>query len=100
MSITTKNGNISISGTDVEVKNNLSLDAKKDITIKASEEKNSSSHSSSGMSVGVSMDLGVDNTLTISGNKYGANGNSNGTNYVNSTVKVGNELKTNSENGI
>ena len=38
MSIKSKNGSISISGTDVKVGNDLDLSVKKDITIKTSEE--------------------------------------------------------------
>ena len=38
MNIKSKNGNITISGTDVKVGKDLNLNAKKDITIKASEE--------------------------------------------------------------
>ena len=38
MNIKSKNGSINISGTDVKVGNDLDLSAKKDITIKASEE--------------------------------------------------------------
>ena len=38
MNIKSKNGSINISGTDVKVGNDLDLNAKKDITIKASEE--------------------------------------------------------------
>ena len=38
MSIKSKNGSISISGTDVKVGNDLDLSIKKDITIKTSEE--------------------------------------------------------------
>ena len=38
MNIKSKNGSITISGTDVKVGNDLDLSAKKDITIKASEE--------------------------------------------------------------
>ena len=98
MNISSKDGNILISGTDIEVKNDLKIAAKKDITIKASEEKNSSSHSSKGINLAVSMDLSEDSTLNVSANQSKAKGNSNGTSYINSTIKVGNELKTNSEN--
>ena len=98
MNISSKDGNILISGADIEVKNDLKIAAKKDITIKASEEKNSSSHSSKGINLAVSMDLSEDSTLNVSANQSKAKGNSNGTSYINSTIKVGNELKTNSEN--
>ena len=47
MNIKSKDGSISISGTDVKVGNDLSLTAKKDIDIKAAEEKFTSLSSSS-----------------------------------------------------
>ena len=57
MNIKSKNGSITISGTDVKVGNDLDLSAKKDITIKASEENFTSSNSSSQMGIGLSADL-------------------------------------------
>jgi len=57
MNIKSKNGSITISGTDVKVGNDLDLSAKKDITIKASEENYTSSNSSSQMGIGLSADL-------------------------------------------
>ena len=57
MNIKSKNGSISISGTDVKVGNDLDLSAKKDITIKAGEENFTSSNSSSQMGIGLSADL-------------------------------------------
>ena len=57
MSIKSKDGSISISGTDVKVGNDLSLTAKKDIDIKAAEEKFTSSSSSSQTGVSLSVNL-------------------------------------------
>ena len=57
MNIKSKNGSISISGTDVKVGNDLDLSTKKDITIKASEENYTLSNSSSQMGIGLSADL-------------------------------------------
>ena len=57
MNIKSKNGSITISGTDVKVGNDLDLNAKKDITIKASEENFTSSSSSSQTGIGLSADL-------------------------------------------
>ncbi|WP_338997392.1 hemagglutinin repeat-containing protein [Fusobacterium animalis] len=98
MNIKSKNGNISISGTDVKVGNDLDLSAKKDITIKASEENYTSSNSSSQMGIGLSADLSKGKIADLSISKAGTKGRGNGTNYINSTVNVGGKLKTNSEN--
>ncbi|PMC69443.1 hypothetical protein CJ209_06285 [Fusobacterium nucleatum] len=57
MNIKSKNRSITISGTDVKVGNDLDLNAKKDITIKAGEENFTSSNSSSQMGIGLSADL-------------------------------------------
>ncbi|WDD88489.1 hemagglutinin repeat-containing protein [Fusobacterium nucleatum] len=98
MNIKSKNGSITISGTDVKVGNDLDLNAKKDITIKASEENYTSSNSSSQMGIGLSADLSKGKIGDLSISKAGTNGRGNGTNYVNSTIEVGGKLKTNSEN--
>ena len=57
MNIKSKNGSITISGTDIKVGNDLDLSTKKDITIKASEENYTLSNSSSQMGIGLSADL-------------------------------------------
>ena len=98
MNIKSKNGSITISGTDVKVGNDLDLNAKKDITIKASEENFTSSNSSSQMGIGLSADLSKGKIADLSISKAGTKGRGNGTNYINSTVNVGGKLKTNSEN--
>ena len=98
MNIKSKNGSITISGTDVKVGNDLDLNAKKDITIKASEENFTSSNSSSQMGIGLSADLSKGKTANLSISKAGTRGRGNGTNYINSTIDVGGKLKTNSEN--
>ncbi|WP_236931769.1 hemagglutinin repeat-containing protein [Fusobacterium animalis] len=98
MNIKSKNGSISISGTDVKVGNDLDLNAKKDITIKASEENFTSSNSSSQMGIGLSADLSKGKIADLSISKAGTKGRGNGTNYINSTVNVGGKLKTDSEN--
>ena len=98
MNIKSKNGSITISGTDVKVGNDLDLNAKKDITIKASEENFTSSNSSSQMGIGLSADLSKGKIADLSISKAGTKGRGNGTNYVNSTVNVGGILKTDSEN--
>ncbi|WP_338940942.1 hemagglutinin repeat-containing protein [Fusobacterium nucleatum] len=98
MNIKSKNGSITISGTDVKVGNDLDLNAKKDITIKASEENFTSSNSSSQMGIGLSADLSKGKIADLSISKAGTKGRGNGTNYINSTVDVGGKLKTNSEN--
>ncbi|WP_338950506.1 hemagglutinin repeat-containing protein [Fusobacterium nucleatum] len=98
MNIKSKNGSVSISGTDVKVGNDLDLNAKKDITIKASEENFTSSNSSSQMGIGLSADLSKGKIADLSISKAGIKGRGNGTNYVNSTIDVGGKLKTNSEN--
>ncbi|WP_339122985.1 hemagglutinin repeat-containing protein [Fusobacterium nucleatum] len=98
MNIKSKNGSITISGTDVKVGKDLDLNAKKDITIKASEENYSSSNSSSQMGIGLSADLSKGKIADLSISKAGTNGRGNGTNYINSTVNVGGKLKSNSEN--
>ncbi|WP_337992741.1 hemagglutinin repeat-containing protein [Fusobacterium nucleatum] len=98
MNIKSKNGNITISGTDVKVGKDLNLNAKKDVTIKASEENYTSSNSSSQMGIGLSADLSKGKIGDLSISKAGTNGRGNGTNYVNSTIEVGGKLKTNSEN--
>ena len=98
MNIKSKNGSITISGTDVKVGNDLDLSAKKDITIKASEENFTSSNSSSQMGIGLSADLSKGKIADLSISKAGTTGRGNGTNYINSTIDVGGKLKTNSEN--
>ena len=98
MNIKSKNGSISISGTDVKVGNDLDLNAKKDITIKASEENFTSSNSSSQMGIGLSADLSKGKIADLSISKAGTKGRGNGTNYINSTVNAGGKLKTDSEN--
>ncbi|QYR62300.1 hemagglutinin repeat-containing protein [Fusobacterium polymorphum] len=98
MNINSKNGSITISGTDVKVGNDLDLSAKKDITIKASEENFTSSNSSSQMGIGLSADLSKGKIADLSISKVGTKGRGNGTNYINSTVDVGGKLKTNSKN--
>jgi len=98
MNIKSKNGSITISGTDVKVENDLDLSAKKDITIKASEENYTSSNSSSQMGIGLSADLSKGKTADLSISKAGTKGRGNGTNYINSIVNVGGKLKTDSEN--
>ena len=98
MNIKSKNGSITISGTDVKVGNDLDLSAKKDITIKASEENFTSSNSSSQMGIGLSADLSKGKIADLSISKAGTKGRGNGTNYINSTIDVGGKLKTNSEN--
>ena len=98
MNIKSKNGNITISGTDVKVANDLDLSAKKDITIKAGEENFTSSNSSSQTGIGLSADLSKGKIADLSISKAGTKGRGNGTNYINSTVNVGGKLKTDSEN--
>ena len=98
MNIKSKNGSITISGTDVKVGNDLDLSAKKDITIKASEENFTSSSSSSQMGIGLSADLSKGKIADLSISKAGTRGRGNGTNYINSTIDVGGKLKTDSEN--
>ena len=98
MNIKSKNGSISISGTDVKVGNDLDLSAKKDITIKASEEKYTSSSSSSQTGISLSANLEEGRIADLSISQAGTRGRGNGTNYINSTVNVGGKLKTNSEN--
>ena len=98
MNIKSKDGSISISGTDVKVGNDLSLTAKKDIDIKAAEEKFTSSSSSSQTGVSLSVNLEEGRIADSSVSQAGAKGKGNGTGYVNSTINVGGNLKTNSEN--
>ena len=98
MNIKSKDGSISISGTDVKVGNDLSLTAKKDIDIKAAEEKFTSSSSSSQTGVSLSVNLEEGRIADLSVSQAGAKGKGNGTSYVNSTINVGGKLKTNSEN--
>ncbi|WP_338993213.1 hemagglutinin repeat-containing protein [Fusobacterium animalis] len=98
MNIKSKNGNITISGTDVKVGKDLNLNAKKDVTIKASEENYTSSNSSSQTGISLTADLSKGKIGDLSISKAGAKGRGNGTNYVNSTIDVGGKLKTNSEN--
>ena len=98
MNIKSKNGNISISGTDVKVENDLDLSAKKDIVIKASEENYTSSSSSSQTGISLSANLEEGRIADLSISQAGTRGRGNGTNYINSTVNVGGKLKTNSEN--
>ena len=98
MNIKSKDGSISISGTDVKVGNDLSLTAKKDIDIKAAEEKFTSSSSSSQTEISLSVNLEEGRIADLSISQAGAKGKGNGTSYVNSTINVGGKLKTNSEN--
>ena len=98
MNIKSKDGSISISGTDVKVGNDLDLNAKKDIDIKAAEEKFTSSSSSSQTGVSLSVNLEEGRLADLSVSQAGAKGKGNGTSYVNSTINVGGKLKTNSEN--
>ena len=98
MNIKSKDGSISISGTDVKVGNDLSLTAKKDIDIKAAEEKFTSSSSSSQTGVSLSVNLEEGRIADLSVSQAGMKGKGNGTSYVNSTINVGGKLKTNSEN--
>ncbi len=98
MNIKSKDGSISISGTDVKVGNDLDLNAKKDIDIKAAEEKFTSSSSSSQTGVSLSVNLEEGRIADLSVSQAGAKGKGNGTSYVNSTINVGGKLKTNSEN--
>ena len=98
MNIKSKDGSISISGTDVKVGNDLSLTAKKDIDIKAAEEKFTSSSSSSQTGVSLSVNLEEGRIADLSVSQAGTKGKGNGTSYVNSTINVGGNLKTNSEN--
>ncbi|QYR66163.1 hemagglutinin repeat-containing protein [Fusobacterium animalis] len=98
MNIKSKNGSISISGADVKVGNDLDLSAKKDITIKASEENFTSSNSSSQSGISLSSNLQEGRALDLSISKAGTKGRGNGTNYINSTVNVEGKLKTDSEN--
>ena len=98
MNIKSKDGSISISGTDVKVENDLSLTAKKDIDIKAAEEKFTSSSSSSQTGVSLSVNLEEGRLADLSISQAGTRARGNGTNYINSTVNVGGKLKVNSEN--
>ncbi|RRD34321.1 hemolysin, partial [Fusobacterium nucleatum] len=98
MNIKSKNGSITISGTDVKVGNDLDLSAKKDITIKASEENFTSSSSSSQTGIGLSADFSKGKIADLSISKAGTRGRGNGTNYINSTIDVGGKLKINSKN--
>ena len=98
MNIKSKDGSISISGTDVKVGNDLSLTAKKDIDIKAAEEKFTSSSSSSQTGVSLSVNLEEGRIADLSVSQARTKGKGNGTSYVNSTINVGGNLKTNSEN--
>ena len=98
MNIKSKDGSISISGTDVKVGNDLSLTAKKDIDIKAAEEKFTSSSSSSQTGVSLSVNFEEGRIADLSVSQVGTKGKGNGTSYVNSTINVGGNLKTNSEN--
>ena len=98
MNIKSKNGSISISGTDVKVGNDLDLSAKKDIVIKESEENYTSSGSSSQTGISLSANLEEGRIADLSVSQAGTRARGNGTNYINSTVNVGGKLKTNSEN--
>ena len=98
MNIKSKDGSISISGTDVKVGNDLSLTAKKYIDIKAAEEKFTSSSSSSQTGVSLSVNFEEGRIADLSVSQAGTKGKRNGTSYVNSTINVGGKLKTNSEN--
>ncbi|KDE68492.1 hypothetical protein FUSO6_08740, partial [Fusobacterium necrophorum DAB] len=57
MNMKFKNGSISVSGTDIKVGNDFNVKAKKDIVLKASEEKYTSSNSSSQTGIGLSADV-------------------------------------------
>ena len=98
MNIKSKNGSITISGTDAKVGNDLDLSAKKDITIKASEENYTSSSSSSQTGISLSANLEEGRIADLSISQAGTRARGNGTNYINSTIDVGGKLKTNSEN--
>ena len=98
MNIKSKNGSITISGTNVKVGNDLDLSAKKDITIKASEENYTSSSSSSQTGISLSANLEEGRIADLSISQAGTRARGNGTNYINSTIDVGGKLKTNSEN--
>ena len=74
MNIKSKNGSITISGTDVKVGNDLDLSAKKDITIKASEENFTSSNSSSQSGISLSSNLQEGRALDLSISKAGTKG--------------------------
>ncbi|WP_035907032.1 hemagglutinin repeat-containing protein, partial [Fusobacterium necrophorum] len=74
--------------------------AKKDIVLKASEEKYTSSNSSSQTGIGLSADVRKGKIADVSLSKAGTKGRRNGTNYINTTVTVGGNLKTESENLI
>ena len=86
MNIKSKNGSITISGTDVKVGNDLDLSAKKDITIKASEENFTSSSSSSQSGISLSMNLEEGRLADLSISKAGTNGRGNGTKVINKKV--------------
>ncbi|WP_288165790.1 hemagglutinin repeat-containing protein, partial [Fusobacterium sp. CAG:649] len=74
MNIKSKNGSITISGADVKVGNDLDLSAKKDITIKASEENFTSSNSSSQSGISLSSNLQEGRALDLSISKAGTKG--------------------------
>ena len=89
MNIKSKNGSITISGTDAKVGNDLDLSAKKDITIKASEENYTSSSSSSQTGISLSANLEEGRIADLSISQAGTRARGNGTNYINSTIDVG-----------
>ena len=78
MNIKSKDGSISISGTDVKVGNDLSLTAKKDIDIKAAEEKFTSSSSSSQTGISLSANLEEGRIVDLSVSQAGTRGRGNG----------------------
>ncbi|WP_022819412.1 hemagglutinin repeat-containing protein [Fusobacterium russii] len=98
MNIRSKDGSIIISGADIKVGNDLDLNAKKDIEIKASEENFTSSNSSSQTGISLNVDLSKGQIADLSVSKAGTRGKGNGTNHINSTIDVGGKLKTDSEN--
>ncbi|MBR8734963.1 hypothetical protein IX329_002578 [Fusobacterium necrophorum] len=100
MNMKSNNGSISVSGTDIKVGNDFNVKAKKDIVLKASEENVTSSNSSSQMGIGLSADVRKGKIADLSISKAGTKGRGNGTNYINTTVTVGGNLKTESENLI
>ncbi|WP_035919807.1 hemagglutinin repeat-containing protein, partial [Fusobacterium necrophorum] len=64
------------------------------------EENVTSSNSSSQMGIGLSADVSKGKIADVSLSKAGTKGRGNGTNYINTTVTVGGNLKTESENLI
>ncbi|SDB44837.1 Haemagluttinin repeat-containing protein [Fusobacterium necrophorum] len=100
MNMKLNNGSISVSGADIKVGNDFNVKAKKDIVLKAGEENVTSSNSSSQMGIGLSADVSKGKIADVSLSKAGTKGRGNRTNYINTTVTVGGNLKTESENLI